>query len=430
MSGPKTSSYTLTPEQRRILRELARLQRKIEAAKERIKENARQVSGVVSEIDTVISKISKLSANSELYQDLLQMRNEAMEVVISSKVLQNSSDIAALDAQNTQLKSVLNHLLNNKNGYVKKVALLRKEANDKFAEIVSNTGIISFKNIVREVKDKELEELNVLANHISNALSNVNQTHLPKNLRENLNDLLTKLSEMDSMEFMKNFYAMSVKPMIKKCVDYETLYQECYEEYETLVSQYAVVAKQAGVEPENIVFSREALNVLNRKIEELEEAISCLNEQEYISKCVEEAMQEMGYNVIGNREVVKKSGRKFRNELYLFDEGTAVNVTYTDNGQISMELGGLDNRDRMPSNAESVALADSMYSFCDSYAELEKRLLKKGIVTKHISILPPEEQYAQIINVEDYDMCEKVTEYNVTTTKKNVRGSSGLHKEL
>lgn len=430
MSGPKTSSYTLTAEQRRLLRELAKLQRKIEVDKERIKENSKQVSGIVSEIDTAISKISKLSSGNELYKDLLQMRNEAMEVVNYSKELQNSNDIISLNAQNTKLKRVLNNLLGSKDGYNKKIALLRQASNEKFAEIVSNNGIISFKNFVRKVDNKELEELNNLANNIKNTLSGVNQSHLPLDYKAELNDLLIQLSEMDSIEFMKNFYAMSVKPMLKKCADYENFYQEYYEEYETLVAQYSVVAKEAGVEPERIAFSIGALNILQQKIEELEDTISYLKEQEYISKCVEDAMQEMGYNVIGNREVVKKSGRKFRNELYLFDEGTAINVTYTDNGQISMELGGLDNRDRIPTNAESIALADTMYSFCDSYAELEKRLLKKGIVTKHISILPPEEQYAQIINVEDYEMCEKVSEYNVNTTKKSLHSNSALHKEL
>ena len=53
-----------------------------------------------------------------------------------------------------------------------------------------------------------------------------------------LNDLLIQLSEMDSIEFMKNFYAMSVKPMLKKCADYENLYQEYYSHYISKDEQY------------------------------------------------------------------------------------------------------------------------------------------------------------------------------------------------
>ena len=51
-----------------------------------------------------------------------------------------------------------------------------------------------------------------------------------------------------------------------------------------------------------------------------------------------QVMREMGYHVVGRREVVKKSGRKFRNELYHFSEGAVVNITYATNGQIAPYL--------------------------------------------------------------------------------------------
>jgi hypothetical protein len=49
--------------------------------------------------------------------------------------------------------------------------------------------------------------------------------------------------------------------------------------------------------------------------------------------------------------------------------------------------------------------------------------LKKGIVTKRISILPPDAQYAQIINVSDYNMSTEVSEYEAKGTKKRTAES-------
>ena len=112
----------------------------------------------------------------------------------------------------------------------------------------------------------------------------------------------------------------------------------------------------------------------------------------------------MGYAVLGSREFTKKNGRHFRNELYTYGDGTAVNVTYSSDGRIAMELGGVDTADRLPDERETSLLCDSMERFCDDFKEIEERLLVKGVVLKErLSLLPPSPEYAQIINVSDYE---------------------------
>jgi hypothetical protein len=181
---------------------------------------------------------------------------------------------------------------------------------------------------------------------------------------------------------------------------------------------YEANTQLLGVPAEEIPFSEHAIALLDAKIRETEAAIQFREEQAYISRCVDEAMQEMGYSVLGNREIVKRNGKRFRNELYLFDEGTAVNVTYSSDGQITMELGGISTDDRIPSGEECTSLASDMRTFCDDYCEIERRLRQKGIVAKRISILPPDAQYAQIINVSDYNLCVAVSEYEAKKEKK------------
>ena len=125
-------------------------------------------------------------------------------------------------------------------------------------------------------------------------------------------------------------------------------------------------------------------------------------------------MEDMGYTVLGRRDVTKKNGKHFQNRLYTYGEGTAVNVTCSPDGRIAMELGGIDDCDRLPDEREALVLCDSMESFCDDFREIEKRLLAKGVIlAERISLLPPGAEYAQIINTSDYDMKGEAGKFRV-----------------
>ena len=123
-----------------------------------------------------------------------------------------------------------------------------------------------------------------------------------------------------------------------------------------------------------------------------------------IADTVDEVMQEMGYDLIGKREVRKRNGKHFRNELYRFGEGTAVNITYSPEGQISMELGGIAEEDRIPNEAETELLTRDMETFCGEFAEFERRMLERGVVVgNRVALMPPAPEYAAIININDYE---------------------------
>ncbi len=138
----------------------------------------------------------------------------------------------------------------------------------------------------------------------------------------------------------------------------------------------------------------------------------------------------MGYTVLGSREVTKRNGRRFRNELYSYSDGTAVNVTYSSDGRIAMELGGLDTSDRVPTAQETAQLCDSMEQFCTDFKEIEKRLLAKGVVlADRISLLPPEAEYAQIINTSDYAMENDAETISVKKQRKSGSKQKALRRE-
>ena len=132
-------------------------------------------------------------------------------------------------------------------------------------------------------------------------------------------------------------------------------------------------------------------------------------------------MKDMGYDLIGRREVRKKSGKQFKNELYQFGEGTAVNITYSPEGQISMELGGIAREDRIPTEEETTVLTQDMETFCGEFSEFEKRMKAKGVIVgNRIALMPPTADYAAIINVSDYEVetGKQITEMNVATKRK------------
>jgi hypothetical protein len=265
---------------------------------------------------------------------------------------------------------------------------------------------------------------------IKEVLNTVDGWNLSIELKKEQLEIKKKAEEITNDNFIDNFYAMTVTPFLKKCRKYHELMEENGEEFEELCSKYRYYSDYLGLIATQDSFSIEQMEALRERVQTLEQQCEQLEEQRYISEAVDEVMRDMGYHVIGSREVTKKSGRRFRNELYHFSEGTAVNITYASSGQISMELGGVDYCDREPSEKECSTLCEEMTDFCDSFKEVERRLKEKGVIlASRISMLPPSEEYAQIINVKDYDMKETVECFATETKHKNERTRQVMRKE-
>ncbi len=209
--------------------------------------------------------------------------------------------------------------------------------------------------------------------------------------------------------FRKNFTAVSITPLLKECNKYLQLYEETAD----LRIEYKVVCDMAG-EPETAFeISPTTIQNIQNEITRLRKKIARDDEKSYISKCLDEVMSDMGYDVIGHREVTKRNGSHFKNELFSYADGTAVNVTLSDDGHIAMELCGLDDTDRLPEADESEKLCEHMESFCEDFGEIERRLAEKGVILrKRIQRLPPSVEYAQILNVSDYKLTGDVEHFN------------------
>lgn len=422
MSGPKTSRYTLTAEQRRILAEQRKIERRKAVATETIKRTQKkllQIGGMfgsdkqiaveliartgsdnglgalLTELDAIISPMQPLASRTN-YDDVSSVEGTAAkmkEILASAEKL--AERIAAISAKNELgLKSNLQ-------------AAIDEGFATSFADIQD----------IKETPSSTLQENAVQKLHELKKISMLPQAYINE-----IDEALARIENISNEIFLKNLIALTVNPLIKKIKLYAAEYAECQDEFEALNSEYIALCNLYYYVAQEYSCSKASIDVLRTEIQRIKDAVAEDDEQAYISECLDEVMTEMGYSVLGSREVTKRNGKRFRNELYSYGEGTAVNITYSSDGRIAMELGGIDTSDRIPTARETEQLCDSMEQFCDDFKEIEKRLLAKGVVlADRVSLLPPDAEYAQIINTADYSMA---TETETFRAKKQRRSAS------
>lgn len=273
------------------------------------------------------------------------------------------------------------------------------------ASIVDDlTGVYSFDLDVETPDTSFQDEKNVIRKKLSDLLKD---STLPGDIIKEVKQAIFTLEKIETLQYLTTFNSVTVLSIFRKIDAYKREGAQKEMEYAELVARYEALCSMAGEEARHLSYSESAVKTINTEVERLELLFVRQQEQAYISECVDEVMADMGYDLIGSREIRKKSGKQFRNELFTFNEGTAVNVTFSPDGQISMELGGLAREDRIPTSEETEILTRDMETFCGEFAEFERRMLAKGIVVgNRIALSPATAEYAAIINVNDYEVAE------------------------
>ena len=255
---------------------------------------------------------------------------------------------------------------------------------------------------------------------------------LPQEIIKDVKQAIFKLQMITEMQILKTFDSITVMGLFKKIDAYKQKMEQEEAAYRELLARYKILCTMAGEDAKELSYSEESEAILTAEVERIEMALVWQQEQTYISECVDEVMEEMGYDLIGTRDVRKRSGKRFRNELFTFNEGTAVNVTFSPDGQISMELGGLAREDRIPTAEETDALTRDMETFCGEFAEFERRLKERGVIVgNRIALSPPSVEYAAIINVNDYDVSEstQISEMNAKEKRRKAAEKKVLRRD-
>ena len=429
MSGPKSARYTLTPEQRRILAEARERERKTKRELDKLQQHRGELASLKERLAATTSidmLVDRVGEGNEIQQSISKSITQIETTIHESAGFSKQSGLESLQSFNTKAKTVEEIAR-------KIVAQYESQSSEINAALSKNIEDSITEGMSIRIDDEIVKPQSHLESQkakIKDVLHEIQSLNISSDLQKEGIAILKRAQEITDDSFMDNYYAMTVLPYIKRCKAYEEQIKEYGEEFDELVSKHRYYSECLGMPVISFTFSMDSLNSLRHEVAELESQSAKIEEQQYISESLDQVMRDMGYNVVGSREVVKKSGRKFRNELYHFSEGSVVNVTYAANGQISMELGGVDTCDREPSEEESSVLCDEMVEFCDEFPEIERRLKEKGVVLMNrISMLPPAEEYAQIINVSDFNMTDKVDVLETASKKQTETRKQVLRKE-
>lgn len=419
MSGPKTSRYTLTPEQRRRLAEERRIyeerQRKLAiqremnrrkaAASEKIKkgsERIRQIGSMFSyEKRVAAERMSHMGDDGGFAQRVNEL--ELLIAPVAPAVAgTDSDDVPALEKAAREISECVVRA----EEMIREISYIAAQNAARLQAHIDDAIDQGFAALPAETKPPVSGSEGSVRDRMREQLLQMEKSDsLPADWLEEIRDTISKMNEIQGEEFLKNFSALTVSPLIRKCKSFLAEYEECHEEFEKLYFEYTALCELYCYTAQECPCTAASVAFLKTEIQRITEAAGEEDEQAYISECLDEVMEEMGYAVLGHRQVTKKSGKHFQNKLYIYGEGTAVSVTCSPDGKVAMELGGLDGEDRLPDERETSLLCDSMESFCDDFKEIERRLLAKGVIlADRISMLPPEAEYAQIINTSDYEL--------------------------
>lgn len=300
--------------------------------------------------------------------------------------------------------------------------LTERIKDDALQEGIKTSFLLPFRKINSSENSKKLIE------KINDSLSSVSTMLLSDELLDKFIALKEKASEIKDASYLSNFYQLVVRPFVEECTQYDKFYKENISVYEEYRTSYIVLCDELDLVPQELALSQEAIDFYKTKVKELQEIITKQKARETLMSIVNETMLEMGYDMIGSRDVVKKTGKKYHDELFSYGDGTAISVIHSSDGQMTMEIGGVDYGDRNPTDNEAKEMSKQMVSFCKDFGAISEALAQKGVDMKMVSMLPPDEQYAMIINLDDYSIDRQVK--TITEVQKNDKKTSEEKKSM
>lgn len=433
MSGPKSSRYTLTAAQlKKIMEEQEQIRREFEkkAKMERERKEA-------------FEYLDNIKTKAVSHSDMIKKHEQSIAAIETAVLGDIPVQYQELYAKLKQLQSICD----SKTDLSYETLMEKRRSAEQFFEDIVDTEESLFSKTDAVLLEQRIYEDSIIANNMQLSFASIGKfektedilmiatdrqlddlllMELSYELQNEVNAAKSHLEEIEDKNALQNFIAITIEPLKKRCIASAKFIKDNKEKFFSMLDRYHALCIQLEEIEENFEFSENGMARLTEIISLLERR--CLREAEqiYISQSVDEVMKEMGYEVIGHRQVQKKSGKKFKSKLLTYDDGTVVNVTETSTGQITMEIGGIDDRDRLPDANERVALQKSMVAFCRDFKEIESRLSEKGVILDtRISMVPPEETYAQIINFTDYELS---ADYKISDLKKKNICQSGKKK--
>lgn len=423
MSGPKSSVYILTAVQLLIIKEeQERIRKELEerARKERERKEAEhQIRSIMERMNRHLASVRDREKTIRSQGILMAAADEERFRHFYSEIkkldqlykMSSGKDHATLIEARTKAKQISEELALQSEGILQFSRDLQLKEQLKQDSRIAEGMKLSFASVgaIEENVDLEKEETTA-------ELRKMMELDVSEELHHDIEEAIRTFNSIEDKNARTNYRMITVEALRKRCIAYISFSKKNGEKYYSLLDSYRVLCEQLGHQIMEFAFNEEGLKSLEAKVTEYKNRLQFDAEQRYISQSIDEVMSEMGYEVIGHRHVEKKSGKSFTSKLLSYEDGTVVNITECNNGQITMEIGGTDDKDRLPDTNERVALRKTMESFCQDFKKIESRLAEKGVILNNrISMAPPLEEYAQIINCSEYEL---VDDYQMNLSKK------------
>lgn len=437
MSGPKYMRYQLSPaELQRILQEQLERQRQeaIRKEKERmerlisaedsnipsaLKAIDRQKKVSINNIKTVINNIEKelanlLSSADELLKiDDYSIKNiydslnkNYKELVEKNKVLTTNDSLKQIYSNHNELNELFDKI-------TKEVSKAKDSVSESKKKILDNISVEIENSIAKYQYAEYNKELEFDSSDYVEEIINLSANDkLSAPLKRSVAAVLERLQNIKDIKQLKDYCLGVVGQIIYECENYLTDYEHRYERYEKLYEAYEGLCMILHIQPNVVEFSDEAIMFLEQENEKLQCEAENLLERQYIATQFNNILKDMGYNLLGQKANAINNDTYYTNRLYSYENGNVASVTFSSNGQISIEIGSIDNVNRQPSRQEAKQQVKSMERLCEDLPLIEERLLEKGIVLKQrIAMQPAVEEVAQIFNGKDYNIKVDKEEY-------------------
>lgn len=223
-----------------------------------------------------------------------------------------------------------------------------------------------------------------------------------KSVEDEISEKIAAVKKFDNIEFAHNYYQTVALPFFKQCRRKFEEHNKIIDDYILLQPQYLILCRAMEVPEQDFPRNAEGLAMMKDEIRQLEIRFEKRLGVDYVNRIIDDSMRELGYDVIGDKTRTNRRGEMVHQKLVTFSDKSALHFTMTENGQMTMEVVGLDQTDRKPTEQESQRLKKDMLSFCKKYPGIREALEKKGIRLEDGSILPADEQFAKIINTSGF----------------------------
>ena len=429
MSGPKINVYSLTPAQRAAIQEQIRMRReqmeKERIERERERERKRQekiridakkaeLGSLKKAAESLIDELSDYSVLSSqatgildagAFSDMIQSAQQSTEILIK-QINQgiSSGDLVVIEETAGKAADALLSIKGKIKAIENESVQIGGSLQDKLTAVVESlfSQPLDISTTSTEKPGSAVQERIKATQEV--LLGLLESDFLPITQKTAIREALEKLKKVPSSAAI-SYIEIEIQPIIKRSQEYIKKWEKHGEEYKALIIQYESLLALNHRESFNqtVPFDENAVFLLQKLIAIEEQIALDAAEHEYISDTLTDVMLEMGYTILGKREVTKRNGRHFSKSVFHYGDGTAIDITYADDGQITMELGAVDKSDRLPSETETAHLLSEMEAFCEDFAVIETKLADRGVVLgRRISLAPPSVEYAQVINISDY----------------------------